>query len=137
MTLPPLENLLRSGLKHEPANDREIESLIRSGELRLNDAMNTSLAIESRFDLAYNAAHALALAALRHHGYRSDNRYLVFQTLAHTLTLPAEQWRVLDAAHRKRNALEYEGIADIDEQTTNAVIRIAGEIRRRLATLRE
>ena len=98
--------------------------------------MNTSLSLESRFDLAYNAAHALALAALRHHGYRSENRYLVFQTLAHTVTLPAEHWRVLDAAHRKRNAVEYEGIADIDEQTTNAVIRVAGEVRTRLSTLR-
>jgi hypothetical protein len=116
MTLPPLENLLRSGLKKETPNDREIENLIRSGERRLNDATNTSLSLESRFDLAYNAAHALALAALRHHGYRSDNRYLVFQTLAHTVALPAEHWRVLDAAHRKRNAVECEGIANLDEQ---------------------
>ena len=96
MPLPPLENLLRSGL--------------RSGEHRLNDARKTVLSIESRFDLAYYAAHALALAALRHHGYCSENRYLVFQTLAHTLSLPSEQWRVLDAAHRKRNAVEYESV---------------------------
>lgn len=50
---------------------------------------NATLAIESRFDLAYNAAHALALAALRARGYRSDNRYVVFQALPHTLGLPA------------------------------------------------
>jgi hypothetical protein len=136
MTLAPLENLLRSGLKKQAPNDQEIENLIRSGERRLQDATNTTLSIESRFDLAYNAAHALALAALRHHGYRSESRYLVFQTLAHTVALPAEQWRVLDAAHRKRNALEYEGIANIDQQTTNAVIRVAGEIRARLSALR-
>jgi hypothetical protein len=137
MPLVALENLLRSGLKKEAPNDREIENLIRSGRRRLSDAMNTTLAIESRFDLAYNAAHALALAALRHHGYRSDNRYLVFQTLAHTLNLPPEQWRVLDAAHRKRNVVEYEGVGDIDEQTTNAVIRVAAEMRDRLAKLRK
>lgn len=136
MTLAPLENLLRNGLKKQAPNDQEIENLIRSGERRLQDATNTTLSLESRFDLAYNAAHALALAALRHHGYRSENRYLVFQTLAHTVALPAEQWRVLDAAHRKRNALEYEGIANIDQQTTNAVIRVAGEIRTRLSALR-
>lgn len=69
----PLENLLRSGLKKEPANDREIENLIQSAERRLKDSTNASLSLESRFDLAYNAAHALALAALRHHGYRSEN----------------------------------------------------------------
>ncbi|MEO8035564.1 MAG: hypothetical protein ABI837_14105 [Acidobacteriota bacterium] len=102
----------------------------------MKDAANSLLSLESRFDLAYNAAHALALAALRHHGYRSENRYLVFQTLAHTVSLPAEQWRVLDAAHRKRNALEYEGLADADEQTTNATIRVATEISNRLSKLR-
>jgi hypothetical protein len=52
MPLPPLENLLRSGLKEEAPNDEEIENLIRSGERRLKDATNTSLSIESRFDLA-------------------------------------------------------------------------------------
>lgn len=137
MAPPPLENLLRSGLKKEAPNDEEIKNLIRSGERRLKDAAIGNLSLESRFDLAYNAAHALALAALRHHGYRSENRYLVFQALAHTVALPAEQWRVLDAAHRKRNAVEYEGIADIDEQLTEATIRVAGEIRSRLLKLRQ
>ena len=31
--------------------------------------------MDSRFDLAYSAAHALCLAALRHHGYRPSKRY--------------------------------------------------------------
>jgi hypothetical protein len=136
MPLHPLENLLGKGLKAEAANDSEIESLLRSGERRLRDASNRALSTESRFDLAYNAAHALSLAALRHHAYRSENRYLVFQTLSHTLNLPSEQWRVLDAAHRKRNSVEYEGLADIDEQTTEAVIRVAREILTRLVNLR-
>lgn len=34
------------------------------------------------FDLAYSAAHALCLAALRHHGFRPSKRYIVFQVLA-------------------------------------------------------
>jgi type I restriction enzyme M protein len=37
-----------------------------------------TLALESRFDLAYDAAHALSFAALRWHGYRSGNRYIVW-----------------------------------------------------------
>ena len=136
MPLRQLENLVGKGLKVETPSDDEIENLLGSGERRLKDAENATLSMESRFDLAYNAAHALSLAALRHHGYRSDNRYLVFQTLSHTLRLPPEQWRVLDAAHRKRNSLEYEGLADIDEKTTEAVIRVAGEILIRLVRLR-
>ncbi|HEY2996603.1 MAG TPA: hypothetical protein VGM22_27620 [Methylomirabilota bacterium] len=42
----------------------------KSGLTRLTDAQKQTNSLESRFDLAYNAAHALCLAALRHSGYR-------------------------------------------------------------------
>lgn len=104
MTSSPLDNLVRIGqLKVEPPAQAEFDGLVRSGQVRLIDAVNPTLSLESRFDLAYNAAHALSLAALRWHGYRSENRYQVFQCLTHTLGLQAAQWRVLDQAHRKRN----------------------------------
>lgn len=80
MTSQHLENLVKIGnLKSEPADQIEFNGLLRSAKARLTDARNTSLSIESRFDLAYNASHAMALAALRWHGYRSENRYIVFQ----------------------------------------------------------
>ncbi len=116
MASSELDNLVRVGqLKSEPPAAAELQGLLRSGGRRLNDAMRTELSLESRFDLAYNAAHALALAALRARGYRSESRYLVFQCLRHTVDLPNEQWRVLDQAHRKRNLAEYEGETDLDE----------------------
>lgn len=84
MSLPNLDNLVKTGqLKVERMNQLEFSGLLHSGEARLRDAANPSLAAESQFDLAYNAAHALSLAALRWHGYRSGNRYLVFQVLPH------------------------------------------------------
>lgn len=66
---------------------------------RLRAAHNTALAPESRFDLAYNAAHSLAPAALRKKGFRSNNRYRVFQCLPHTVGAGPEIWRVLDKCH--------------------------------------
>lgn len=72
---------------------------------------------EDRFISAYNAAHAAALAALRWHGYRSENRYTVFQCLTHTLNWPTYRWRVLDSAHQKRNLAEYEGFLEMEEST--------------------
>src|ERR1700674_3064701 len=115
MPLAQLDNLVKSGqLKAEPPAQSEFDGLARSGSVCLVDAQNAALSLEGRVDLAYNAAHALSLAALRWHGYRSERRYLVFQTLAHTLKLPPEQWRVLDQAHRKRNLAEYEGDLYID-----------------------
>lgn len=136
MSLTPLDNLVRIGqLKAEPTAQAEVDGLLRSGKVRLRDAGNSSLGLESRFDLAYNAAHALALVALRWHGYRSENRYLVFQSLTHTLALPSEQWRVLDQAHRKRNLAEYEGKLDVDEALLAALIRVAHEVVRRAGAL--
>ena len=77
-----LANLERIGkLAPEPGTRGEISGLLTSGAERLADARNEGLALSSRFDLAYNAAHAFSLAALRWHGYRSENRYLVFQVL--------------------------------------------------------
>lgn len=131
-----LDNLVRIGkLKAEPPAQSEFDGLVRSGMVRLRDAENAALSLESRFDLAYNAAHALSLAALRWHGYRSENRYLVFQTLPHTLDLDAVQWRVLDQAHSKRNLAEYEGDLDVDDALVAALLRVARAVAERVAKL--
>ena len=136
MTSSPLDNLVRIGkLKVEPPAQAEFDGLVRSGLVRLRDAENATLSLESRFDLAYNAAHALSLAALRWHGYRSENRYLVFQSLTHTLSLEATQWRVLDQAHNKRNLAEYEGDLDVDDALVQALIRVARTVADRVAAL--
>lgn len=113
-----LERLAVSGgpLATEPPNEREIAGLMRSGRARLADAGNPSLSLDSRFDLAYNAAHALCLAALRRHGYRPRHRYIVFQALPHTLDLGPEVWRVLSKAHDMRNLAEYEGHVEVDQR---------------------
>ena len=131
-----LDNLVRIGqLKPEPPAKAELEGLLRPGSRRLADAERTDLSLESRFDLAYNAAHALALAALRASGYRSESRYLVFQCLQHTIDLPNEQWRVLDQAHRKRNLAEYEGEMDVDEQLVEAMLRVARDVEQLVSRL--
>ena len=119
-----LDNLSGPGkpLKAEAPDATEIAGLLRTGVARLNDARNTALALESQFDLAYNAAHALCLAALRKAGYRSGNRYIVFQVLPHTLGLGPEVWRVLDKCHNARNLGEYEGLLDVDERLVKDLI---------------
>ncbi|MDY7580085.1 hypothetical protein RGU70_17385 [Herbaspirillum sp. RTI4] len=109
-----LANLARIGkFKAEPPDARERAGLLRSASVRLQDARQPMLSLESRFDLAYNAAHAAALSTLRAHGYRSENRYLVFQCLEHTLGYKPEQWLLLNHAHKKRNLAEYEGDLDV------------------------
>jgi hypothetical protein len=120
-----LDNLCGPGkaLRQEPPDEQETEGLLRTGRARLKDAANAALAIESRFDLAYNAAHALCLAALRRKGYRASQRYIVFQVLPHTLGLGPEVWRVLDKCHNTRNLGEYEGLLDVDERLVADLIK--------------
>lgn len=85
MACQKLDNLVKTGnLKAELGSQTEFDGLLRSAKARLIDAQNQTLSVESRFVLAYNASYALALAALRWHGYRSENRYLVFQALEHS-----------------------------------------------------
>ena len=132
-----LENLTGTGksLEAEPTDAAEFEGLLRSGRTRLADARNASLALESRFDLAYNAAHALCLAALRRHGYRARHRYIVFQVLPYTLGLGPEVWRVLDKCHHMRNVAEYEGILDVDERIVTDLVAACERVAHELAAL--
>ena len=100
----------------------EFAGLKRSAQARLQDALNRSLSLESRFDLADNAAHALCLAALRWNGYRPTNRYIVFQLLPHTLGPGPEVWRVLSKCHDIRNLGEYEGDLNVDERIVTDLV---------------
>jgi hypothetical protein len=125
------ENLCGPGkpLKAEPPDEAEIAGLLRSAQARLTDAAREGLTLDSRFDLAYGAAHALCVAALRRHGYRATQRYVVFQLLPHTLGFGPEVWRVLSRCHDLRNLAEYEGELSVTVELLDELIAIC----RRLA----
>lgn len=129
MSSRELENLARIGqLKVEPRNEAEFKRMLEMARTRLADAQLDRVSQEGRFTSAYNAAHAAALAALRWHGYRSENRFTVFQCLTHTLGWPASRWRVLDAAHQKRNLAEYEGFLEVEESTIKELCILVREL---------
>lgn len=134
----PLENLSGPGqpLRKEAPDAREFTGLRRSRLRRLADAQNGGLSLESRFDLAYNAAHGLCLAALRHAGYRAANRCIVFQVLPHTLGVGPEVWRVLARCHDIRNRGEYEGDLHVDDRVLTDLIRACKVVAAALDKLR-
>ncbi len=133
----PLDHLAGPGktLSSEAPDVKEISGLKRSGLVRLEDACNRTNSLEGRFDLVYNAAHALCLAALRHCGFRPANRYIVFQVLPHTLGLGPETWRVLAKGHEIRNLGEYEGDLNIDERLVADLITACRAVAAKLETL--
>ena len=124
MTQAELDNLVAiKQLKREPATKSEYEGMVVSARKRLTDAQNEDLDPDSQFDLAYGAAHRLALAALRLEGYRSENRITVFQTLVHTVGTDKADIQIFLKAHNERNLAEYQGRMEIDEKLLADLIR--------------
>lgn len=128
-----LQNLARAKqLNAEPPSATQIGRLLKSAETQLADSRNTALAAHSRFSLAYNAAHAFALAALRAAGYRpssAGHRKIVFQVLGATAGAPPALWLALDRYHDRRNASEYEGAPPASAVEAEDIIRLATELR--------
>jgi hypothetical protein len=131
-----LENLVRiRQLKKEPGSKAEFEGMVNSARRLLRDAGNEDLEAESRFDLAYGASHRLALAALRRQGYRSENRYTVFQSLVHTVGTDRVDVQIFSRAHNERNLAEYEGRSEVDRQFLVELIRCATTLEKAVAKL--
>lgn len=129
MAIEALENLVRIGqIKTEVADLAEVQRMLTQARTRWTDAQQVNVSIDGRFASIYGAAHAAALAALRWQGYRSENRFMVFQCLSHTLGWPPNRWRVLDAAHQKRNLAEYEGYLDIQESMVLELIDLVRDL---------
>ena len=124
MSKEQLDNLVRiKKLKVEPGSKAEFTGMVSSARKRLTDAQNEDLDPDSQFDLAYGAAHRLALATLRQQGYRSEDRITVFQTLVHTVGTEAADIQIFLKAHNERNLAEYEGRMEIDEPLLADLIR--------------
>lgn len=128
-----LENLVRIGqLKLEPSSDGEIVTSLRRAALYLVDAALPSLSPPSRFMLAYDAAHALAFAALRANGYRPDagrdHRAVVFQTLGVTIGASQQPWLTLDRYHTRRNASEYGDMVEASASEAEDLLMAAQEL---------
>jgi hypothetical protein len=136
MSKQELDNLVRiNRLKAEPASRSEFAGMVKSARTRLADAQNETLDPDSQFDLAYGAAHRLALAALRHQGYRSENRITVFQTLVHTLGSDNADVQIFLKAHHERNLAEYEGRMEIDEGLLTDLIHCTKKLETAVAKL--
>lgn len=124
MSKAELDNLVRIGRLHaEPPSRDQFVGMVESAKKKLIDAQNEDLDPDSQFDLAYGAAHRLALAALRHAGYRSEDRVAVFQTLVHMLGTVPVDIQIFLRAHSERNLMEYQGRMDVDEQLLADLIR--------------
>ena len=124
-----LDNLVKTrNLKVEAASRKEFDGMVKSARRGLADAQNESIETDSQFDLAVEASHKLALAALRHQGYRSENRITVFQTLVHTLSISGADLQIFLRAHNERNLAAYEGRVDIDKKLLADLVSVTKKL---------
>ena len=126
-----LENRARVKQLHAEAPDsREIDKLLASARSFLVDARRSDLSPASRFSLAYNAAHFLALASLRSAGYRpagSGHRRVLFQVLEFTAGASRELSLALAQHHDRRNKVEYEA-KEASELEASDLVKLASEL---------
>jgi len=125
-----LDDLVRSGLlKREAPSKSELRRFIAHAERALKDAAVPGLSASGRFDLAYTAAHALALAALRANGYRPGDgrghRAIVFLSLVHTIDAPDTLASTLNRYHTRRNRSEYVAYEDATEAEADDLLALA------------
>jgi len=125
-----LDDLVRSGLlKREAPSKTELRRFIAHAERALKDAAVPGFSASGRFDLAYTAAHALALAALRASGYRPGegrgHRAIVFLSLVHTIDAPDTLASTLNRYHTRRNRSEYVAYEDATEAEATDLLGLA------------
>ncbi len=124
-----LENLVGKGLQREPSSREEIQRFLVKINAKLADAGQSSISLDSRFDLAYEALLQAGLAALRANNLRPDSRgghhVLALQTLHNRIGYPREKLRVQEEFRRQRATGLYDGSfvptqAELDELRATA-----------------
>lgn len=128
-----LENLVeRKLLREEKGAPEEIQGLLVSAADFLADAKRRENSAATRFNVAYEAAHAVALAALRACNLRPaqgpGHRAIVFNLLDATTTARSAVWVPLTKAHDKRNKLTYDGLTTFSEAELEELVECAGAL---------
>ena len=129
-----LAEWLKNGWLIEHRTSRqEIWHLLRLADRDLVDCRNSTLSVDWRFNIAYNAALQCAKAALAAAGFRAAkdaHHYRVIQSLKFTLGTEDRIIQKLDAFRKKRNISEYNHAGAITAIELDEMIVLAGNLRK-------
>ena len=95
---------LTSNPQKRPLPQVGIKSTLANARLRLRDACNVELALCSRFELAWSAAHDLAWACLYIQGGGSEPWHSVFHHLKDAGFIDKARLRLVEQCHVYRNS---------------------------------
>jgi hypothetical protein len=117
--------------RHESSPD-EIKNLLAIADRDIGQSQVKGLGPEWRFDIAYNAALQLAVAALAAAGYqaeRQNKHQRSIEGLAFTLKLSKERVNFLDSCRRKRHVAVYDQVGAISDAEAAELIAFAKSLR--------
>lgn len=114
------------------ASSKEIKGYIESAERFLKDASVTSVSDNSRFILAYQSIHSIAVMALRACGFKlrgtQNSHVRVIASLQFTLCIEPERIQYLQLLREKRNEEQYDGGTEMTEIILDETIKQAEEL---------
>jgi hypothetical protein len=120
---------------HSTSKD-EIRNLLALADRDLADAGIAELSTDRRFNISYNAAHQLAIAALAAAGYRvargGSHHHYAIQSLEYTVGISGGKVRILDRFRKKRNLSEYDAAGVVSELEAGELEELATDLRRKL-----
>ncbi len=127
---------LRNGwLKTHESSREEIRDLLALVDRDLQACRTPGLAVDWRFNIAYNAALQAATAALAAAGYRAAreaHHLRVIQSLAFSIEADARFIRHFDAFRKKRNLSSYEFGGSISDQEAEEMAALAEDLSKRV-----
>ena len=129
-----LKDWLNSGwlIQHDTTTE-EMAGFLALAERDIRDAQTKELSEDWRFNIAYNAALQLALAALAASGYRvgrgGSHHHYAIQSLSHTLGVEPDILRLFDRFRKKRNIAEYDSVGMISGQEADEMLALAIRLR--------
>jgi hypothetical protein len=118
--------------RHETSSE-EIANLLAIAGRDIAQCQIPGLGAEWRFDIAYNAALQLAVAALAASGYRTERQnkhQRSIECLAFTVGLDPKEVNFLDQCRRKRHVAFYDQVGAISDQEANEMIALSKRLRR-------
>jgi site-specific recombinase len=122
-------------VEHETSSE-EIAELFGVVDRDLKDAKVQAVSPDWRLAIAYNAALQLATIALAAEGYKPEKlraHERTIESLRHTIGLDRKTVDVIDAVRRKRNRSSYEHAGAASDGEVNELLRIAADLRRKIA----
>ena len=127
--------LAKGALQVHVPSTKEIAGLLALADRNLADAGIRGLSAEGRFQFAYDAALAMATAALHAAGYRTNSNIpghhaVTVESLQRTIGVDATLVRKLDAFRRKRNRVSYDAPAAVSAKEAADMLALAAQLRR-------